>query len=37
MAIVCVGADFAKNVFAIHGVDGDGKVVWCNCGCLVPS
>jgi len=28
MAIVCVGVDLAKNVFAIHGVDGMGKAVW---------
>ena len=28
MAIVCVGVDLAKNVFAIHGVDDVGKAVW---------
>ena len=28
MAIVCVGGDLAKNVFAIHGVDDVGKAVW---------
>ena len=28
MAIVCVGVDLAKNVFAIHGVDEVGKAVW---------
>ena len=28
MAIVCVGVDLAKNVFAIHGVDDVGKTVW---------
>lgn len=27
MAIVTVGIDLAKNVFAIHGVDQDGKAV----------
>ena len=27
MAIVCVGVDLAKNGFAIHGVDVDGKAV----------
>ena len=27
MAIVCVGVDLAKNVFAIHGVDDVGKAV----------
>ena len=27
-AIVCVGVDLAKNVFAIHGVDDVGKAVW---------
>lgn len=26
MAIVCVGIDLAKNVFALHGVDGSGTV-----------
>ena len=26
MAIVCVGIDLAKNVFALHGVNGDGAV-----------
>jgi len=28
MAIVCVGVDLAKNVFAIHGIDEVGKAVW---------
>jgi len=28
MAIVCVGVDLAKNVFAIHGVDDVSKAVW---------
>ena len=28
MAIVCVGVDLAKNVFAIHGVDDVGEAVW---------
>ena len=27
MAIVTVGIDFAKNVFALHGVDESGKPV----------
>ena len=27
-AIVCVGVDLAKNVFAIHCVDDVGKEVW---------
>ena len=26
MAIVAVGTDLAKNVFAVHGVDEDGRV-----------
>ncbi len=28
MAIVFVGIDLAKNVFALHGVDEHGKAVW---------
>ena len=28
MAIVCVGVDLAKNVFAIRGADDLGKAVW---------
>ena len=28
MAIVCVGVDLAKHVFAIHSVDAVGKAVW---------
>jgi transposase len=31
MAIVTVGVDLAKNVFAVHGVDATGKPV------LVPQ
>jgi len=27
MQITTVGLDIAKNVFQIHGVDGDGRVV----------
>lgn len=27
MAIVTVGIDFAKNVFAVHGVDESGKAI----------
>ena len=26
MSMVTVGVDLAKNVFAVHGVDDDGKV-----------
>jgi transposase len=28
MAIVTVGIDLAKNVFAVHGVDEAGKPLW---------
>ena len=27
MQVSTIGVDLAKNVFQIHGVDGDGKVV----------
>jgi hypothetical protein len=37
MAIVCVGVDLAKNVFAIHGVDDVGKAVGGNLGCHAPG
>ena len=28
MSIITVGLDLAKNVFAVHGVDENGKMVW---------
>ena len=28
MAIVCVGVNFAKHVFVIHGVDDVDKAAW---------
>ena len=28
MSIITVGIDLAKNVFAVHGVDDNGKAVW---------
>ncbi|CAB1368166.1 conserved protein of unknown function [Denitratisoma oestradiolicum] len=27
MSIITVGIDLAKNIFAVHGVDDNGKVV----------
>jgi transposase len=27
MSIITIGIDLAKNVFAVHGVDGNGKAV----------
>ena len=27
MAIIAIGIDLAKNVFAVHGVDASGKAV----------
>jgi transposase len=28
MSIITVGIDLAKNVFAVHGVDDNGKPCW---------
>jgi hypothetical protein len=28
MTIVTIGIDFAKTVFAVHGVDATGKAAW---------
>ena len=37
MAIVTVGIDLAKNVFAIHGVDVAGKPPFCAPACRGPG
>lgn len=35
MAITTIGIDLAKNVFAVHGVDQNGKTVRdCNLNCV---
>ena len=37
MAIVYVGIDLAKNVFAVHGVDEAGKAALVRPACRAPS